>query len=317
MVAQHQTTTSNFVANIHNGEVNGALHRRVLHQMSRLFYKSIVGVRLIVLKIKLNFVLSHPFVQDTTDNNTNLGAHEAGASASELSDAFLNYAITIMGGFPLPLVDGRTGLQNVTYEASSNINTSDTDSIYNSGSKYPLRRSQRIKLRLSGHSFLLSGCAHVRDQVTRMGGNVVENVTGIVMRRRPNLWLLSEPTCRRRIKCLLAVALGLPMLHYHCLNDLEQGKYPSLYSDELYESWRLPTGLNIFSGRFIFPPRLGHGQLLFQGMKLIVALDEKRKTQEWTCILKAAGASVISAEKSKDCAEHIDAVLIDSLVSVV
>jgi hypothetical protein len=281
MVAQHQATTSIFVANILNGKANGALHRRFLHPMSRLFYKSIVGVRLIVLEIKQNFMLSHPFVEDTTEYNTYFGSHEAGASASE---KFLNYAIPIM-----PLEDGRSGPQNVT-----------------------LRRSQRIKL--SGHSFLLSGCAHVRDQVTRMGGTVVDNVAEIIKRPRGNLWLLSEPTCRRRIKYLLAVALGLPMLHYLCLHDLEEGKFHSLSNDEFYESWRLPTGFNIFSGQFILPLRLEGHQLIFQGMTFMVALDEKGKTQEWTYILKAAGASVISAKKNKDCAEHLDAVLVDSMV---
>lgn len=147
---------------------------------------------------------------------------------------------------------------------------------------------------LKGFSFLLSGCAHVSDQVTRMGGNVVENVAEISLTRNEvggKLWFLSEPSCRRRTKYLLAVALGLPMLHYHCLNDLEHGKFLSLFDNELYKIWRLPTGLSIFSGLFILqrarhacawaPPGFEDGQVIFQDMTLMLALEDEILTKDW------------------------------------
>jgi hypothetical protein len=147
---------------------------------------------------------------------------------------------------------------------------------------------------LNGFSFLLSGCSHVSEQVARMGGNVVEAVADISLKRTEvgsKLFFLSEPSCRRRTKYLLAVALGLPMLHYHCLNDLEHGKFLSLFDNELYKIWRLPTGLSIFSGVFVLqrarhacvwaPPGLEDGQVIFQGMTLILALEEENLMKDW------------------------------------
>ncbi len=154
---------------------------------------------------------------------------------------------------------------------------------------------------LRGFSFLLSGCSHVSEQVARMGGNVIETVADISLKRTEvgsKLFFLSEPSCRRRTKYLLAVALGLPMLHYHCLNDLEHGKFLSLFDNELYKIWRLPTGLSIFSGVFVLqrarhacvwaPPGFEDGQVIFQDMTFILAIEEENIIKDWlvSCLSK-------------------------------
>lgn len=160
-------------------------------------------------------------------------------------------------------------------------------------------RTGVVKLRkqvdlLRGFSFLLSGCSHVSEQVARMGGNVIETVADISLKRTEvgsKLFFLSEPSCRRRTKYLLAVALGLPMLHYHCLNDLEHGKFLSLFDNELYKIWRLPTGLSIFSGVFVLqrarhacvwaPPGFEDGRVICQDMTFILALEEENLIKDW------------------------------------
>ena len=148
---------------------------------------------------------------------------------------------------------------------------------------------------LEGYSFIISGCSHVKKQVERMGGIVLEDFSEFSMERTDiggKLWFLSEPSCRRRTKYILAVALGLPMLHFHCLDDLEQGNYSSLFDNELYKSWRLPTGLSIFSGLFVLqrarhaclwaPPGLENdGKVIFRDMVFMLALEDEEKLKDW------------------------------------
>lgn len=182
---------------------------------------------------------------------------------------------------------------------------------------------------LKGYSFIISGCGHVKKQVERMGGSVLEDFSEFSMERTDiggKLWFLSEPSCRRRTKYILAVALGLPMLHFHCLDDLEQGNYSSLFDNELYKSWRLPTGLSIFSGLFVLqrarhaclwaPPGLENdGKVIFRDMVFMLALEDEEKLKDWTFILEAVGGCVLSGtQKRIDGAKEIDAVLVDSML---
>jgi hypothetical protein len=165
---------------------------------------------------------------------------------------------------------------------------------------------------LYGMTFLVSGCpGFIEREVQGLGGRCISSMDGISLNRDDiggKLCFLSEPKCRRRPKYLMAVALGLPMLHFDCLKELEEMesnyqralgagsndglKRPALFDTAFYKKWRLPTGLSLDSGLFVLqrarnaskwaPPGFENGgSSLLSGMTVAFALQEQDVEQNW------------------------------------
>lgn len=111
------------------------------------------------------------------------------------------------------------------------------------------------------------------------------------------LFFLSEYTYWRRPKYMIAASLGVPMLHYEWLADLEkkvkEGGPAKAMSSDLYQKHRLPIGLDHSTG--VYPLqrashardwlrpgfiRSGEGKGIFEGMTIAIAVDPQTES-EW------------------------------------
>mmetsp|Transcript_30360 Transcript_30360/g.40552 ORF Transcript_30360/g.40552 Transcript_30360/m.40552 type:complete len:540 (+) Transcript_30360:156-1775(+) len=189
-----------------------------------------------------------------------------------------------------------------------------------------------VNLPLHGLSFVLSGVKpSIAESIINLGGEVIDEVGRHVINRsnvEGKLFFISHATCRRKLKYILAVAHGVPMLHYSWVEELaaqQKGEDPpNPFDSDLFERKRLPVGLSIKTGMFPLqrtkhankwtPPGYeNNGEGVFHGMSLAVVLENKDSEKHWRLILSAAGAKVVgsSALKEKGC--HLDAVLVDAL----
>lgn len=130
----------------------------------------------------------------------------------------------------------------------------------------------------------------ITDRTTRLGGKVVQHSSLTVERANRKIFFLADYNCWRKMKYILATSLGVPMLHYQWIAELEQ-KFQEFgtakpFDSELYKKYRLPLGLDLSRGIFPLqrasnarswdPPGLvkGAGEKVFQGMTIALAIEE-------------------------------------------
>lgn len=160
----------------------------------------------------------------------------------------------------------------------------------------------------------------VNTTITSLGGtlnNTIEPDTDY----KGTLFFLSTPTSRRRLKYILAAALGLPMLHYTWVVEIqkrwEEDGFAEPFESALFERKRLPTGLSLDSGVYplqraryargwVRPGEETPGGPIFEGMRLCVALEKEDMSEQWGNILTVLGAKIVAADEA-------EAVLVDAL----
>ncbi len=123
-------------------------------------------------------------------------------------------------------------------------------------SPLPTKRMKGRKLPLKGFTFFGSGIgAKVQSTVTKLGGKFLKDVHGESLKRAnvvKKLFFLSDFTNRRTLKYLLACSLGVPMLQYEWIFDIERkfdqfqnesssmkrDNPPSIFDPNLYKAHR-------------------------------------------------------------------------------
>jgi len=151
-----------------------------------------------------------------------------------------------------------------------------------------------------GLSFFVSGLDDVScNQIRSLGGSIISDLSGEVLNASNvtrKLFFVSEPTKRRTHKYLLAGSLGAPMLHRCWVNAIfhrfQSKQQTNVFDSVLYSSYRLPLGLSTSSGLFILqkarnakkwcrPGCQDNGDPLFQGLNIIIALDNQDSEKKW------------------------------------
>jgi len=196
-------------------------------------------------------------------------------------------------------------------------------------------------LPLCGLSFFGSGLdTKHADIIKALGGEYLSDVSALDDATiYGSLFFVSNVQQRRKIKYILASALGVPMLHYSWLKAI-QSKYVAIeesnkddgkkadaikqlpYNSDLFKAMRLPVGLSIKTGLYQLQkarhakrwcrPGQENGKLVFKGLKLTVALENSKFESQWEAILRAAGATIVkssSLKSGKKC--QLDALLVD------
>lgn len=163
---------------------------------------------------------------------------------------------------------------------------------------------------LSGLSFFYSGIDPnflMDEKIKRLGGKVVPHDTITVQNAHRKVFFLADVTSWRKTKYIYAVSLGVPMLHYQWIAELEK-QYHDLgtakaFDSELYIKNRLPVGLDLSKNHFPLqrassarswdPPGTtkGEGNCIFHGMTIALAIEQKQE-RDWKMILVACGATV-------------------------
>jgi hypothetical protein len=147
----------------------------------------------------------------------------------------------------------------------------------------------------SGTDFFFSGVDssfQIVDRISRLGGKVIQPHSLTLERAHRNTFFLADYNCWRKMKYILANALGVPMLHFQWIAELEQKfqEYGTAkpFDSELYKKYRLPLGLDLSRGIFPLqrasnarcwdPPghTKGAGDKLFQGMTIALAIEENQ-----------------------------------------
>ena len=146
---------------------------------------------------------------------------------------------------------------------------------------------------LSGYSFFYSGVEHKRSinqKIIKLGGEVLNEITSsIVDKSFRRVFFLSDYASWRKPKYILAASLGVPMLHFQWLDEIqklyEDCGTAKIFNSSLYLKYRLPMGLDLSAGVFVLQRatnardwlRPGFnkegGRAIFEGMKIALALD--------------------------------------------
>ena len=196
-------------------------------------------------------------------------------------------------------------------------------------------------LPFNGLSFIGSGLdTKHADIIKALGGEYLSDVSTLDDTTiYGSLFFVSNVQQRRKLKYILASALGVPMLHYSWLKAI-QNKYEAIensdedddskadaikqlpYNSDLFKAMRLPVGLSIKTGLYHLQkarhakrwcrPGQENGKLIFKGLKLAVALENSKFETQWEAVLRAAGATIVKSstlKSGKKC--HLDALLVD------
>lgn len=191
---------------------------------------------------------------------------------------------------------------------------------------------------LKGITFLISSGLNenIQRKVRALGGSIAERIADIPSemddnQHTNNLILLSHHDKRRSIKYLFAASMGVPMVHFSWLTELQlrEEKYqsgsssvrPNPFDKDLFASTRLPLGLNLNSGRYRLQPvdvletRYARQRVL-ANMTFVIVLANEKNEADWSRILEASGATIvkISSLSASTVTQKIDAVLIDSVL---
>eukprot|EP00557_Chaetoceros_sp_GSL56_P002243 CAMPEP_0176502384 /NCGR_PEP_ID=MMETSP0200_2-20121128/14720_1 /TAXON_ID=947934 /ORGANISM="Chaetoceros sp., Strain GSL56" /LENGTH=1764 /DNA_ID=CAMNT_0017901443 /DNA_START=340 /DNA_END=5631 /DNA_ORIENTATION=- len=137
---------------------------------------------------------------------------------------------------------------------------------------------------------------------------------------------------RRTHKYILACALGVPMLNFEWLFELEEkfNEYkgdrqtlPSAFDSHLFSKYRLPSGLSSATGLFPLQkarhakywnrPGSENGSLLFEGMNIMIALEDYESEKKWTDIIQSIGATVVSHNDIGKKGIKLDTIIVDSV----
>ena len=270
------------------------------------------------------------------------GAKSAGASASAASSGQKRRKTRSPTKEEAPSsLDTR--LSQVPYQLCDSLDdTSQSQS--DASSTFARRKSTKRAndgkmLPLSGLSFFGSGLDEKHaDIIKTLGGEHLSDVSSLDDATiYGSLFFVSNVQQRRKLKYILASALGVPMLHYSWLKAI-QTKYEAIeerdddsnadaiktlpYDSELFKAMRLPVGLSIKSGLYHLQkarhakrwcrPGQENGKLVFKGLKLAVALENNKFESQWEDVLRAAGATIVKSstlKSGKKC--HLDALLVD------
>lgn len=228
-----------------------------------------------------------------------------------------------------------TRLSQVPYqlcESPGGLSQSDLNTYSNS--KSPFREKNETVLPLRGLSFFGSGLEEAQwTLIKELGGKIMSKISSKDSKVYGKLFFISHAMQRRKLKYVLASAMGVPMLHYSWLAEINK-RYRAEedpdaikqmpYNSALFKSKRLPVGLSIKSGRYQLQKashakrwlspgeELGVGSIIFAGLKLAVAMQETRVEGEWGKILSAAGATIVdSVSLQSGSACVVDAILVD------
>lgn len=238
-----------------------------------------------------------------------------------------------------------TRLSQVPYQLCDSLDEmsqsqSDTSSTF-TRRKSTKRGDNDKVLPLNGLSFIGSGLdTKHADIIKALGGEYLSDVSTLDDTTiYGSLFFVSNVQQRRKLKYILASALGVPMLHYSWLKAI-QNKYEAIessdedddskadaikqlpYNSDLFKAMRLPVGLSIKTGLYHLQkarhakrwcrPGQENGKLIFKGLKLTVALENNKFETQWEAVLRAAGATVVKSstlKSGKKC--HLDALLVD------
>lgn len=199
-----------------------------------------------------------------------------------------------------------------------------------------IKRSLNKDLPLYGLCFFGSGVGEkVRKTVDLLGGIFLADISGYNLKEenvKRKLFFLSDVNRRRTHKYILACALGVPMLNFEWLFELEEQfneykrdnkKLPNAFDSYLFNKYRLPLGLSSASGLFPLQkarhakywsrPSSENGSLLFKGMNIMIALEDYELEKKWNDIIKSIGASLVSHNDIGKKGVKLDKIIVDSV----